>query len=222
MENFIAEQLNDNFVVSVFGVPYSTFNLSLDSSSAIVINQFGQMTTLVKVLGIKTSGVCINFDTPKFILLPGSGEPPKGCNFDDVELVKMWKVSSDFSSLYLQLTPISILELQSAETDKSVEIGLRLRDANYSGGIFTGNITASLVVYGINVPIPAIRVRATVGIGGSATVYSQTFDIGGGATATVKVKLKLRAANRACALLEVNGRYGPFSIGDDKEVCVTF
>lgn len=221
MENLITEQLQNNFVVKVFGEAYSVLSLNLDKDSSPILKQFGKTPTIVKVVGIKTFGACIKLDKPKYILLPGNGENPDDCGFEDNNKVKMWEIDRDFDSLSVETNPISISDLATANSINSVDISVRLGGARYSEGVFTGNVTTSIVVYGISIPVPAIPIRVTIGIGGNSTVYNQTFPIAGGSL-TIKVKLKLRSANRACAVVEATGRYGPFSVGDDKEVCVNF
>lgn len=211
MEKFIAEQLQENFVVKVFGEPYSVLKLDLAKENSPSLKQFGEGPWLVKVVGLKTAGACIKLDKPKFLLLPGSGEKSDDCGFEDNSSVLMWKVEKDFSTLDLQINPISIGEIAN-DTEKGLSFSVKLKDVKYSSGVFTGNIEIKAEIFGIKIT-ENIPVKVTIREGGSIDVCNDYFG-----PFLVVISIKLETLHKACAI--GTAYYSVFSAND--KVCVTF
>ncbi|KQB41287.1 hypothetical protein [Flavobacterium aquidurense] len=210
MEKFIAEQLKENFVVKVFGEPYSVLKLDLAKENSPSLKQFGEGPWLVKVVGLKTAGACIKLDKPKFLLLPGSGEKADDCGFDNSSVL-MWKVEKDFSTLDLQINPISIGEIVN-DSEKGLSLSLKLKEPNYSKGVFTGKVEIKAGIFGLKIT-ENVPIKGTITEGGSIKVYEEYIG-----PFLVVIVLTLETLNRACA--EVTVYYSGFSAND--KVCVTF
>lgn len=211
MEKFIAEQLKENFVVKVFGEPYSVLKLDLEKENSPSLKQFGEGPWLVKVVGLKTAGACIKLDKPKFLLLPGSGEKSDDCGFEDNSSVLMWKVEKDFSTLDLQISPISVAEI-SNDNEKSLSLSAKLKESNYSKGVFTGKVEIKAEIFFIKIT-ESIPIKVTIREGGSIEVYNDYIGV-----FQVVIVITLETLHKACARVTVS--YGGFSA--NKEVCATF
>ncbi|MHC0439555.1 hypothetical protein [Flavobacterium sp. 3-210] len=211
MEKFIIEQIKENFTVKVFGEPYSVHNLNLEKENLPSLKQFGDGLSLVKIVGLKTIGTCMKLDKPKFLLLPGKGEKSDDCGFEDSSSILMWKVEKDFSTLDLQISPISISEI-SNDTDKSFSFSLKLKDCNYSKGVFKGIVQIKAEIFGIKIT-ENIPVKVTIVEGGSIEVFNSYIG-----PFQVVIVINLVAVNKVCA--RGMAYYGVLSA--NHEVCATF
>lgn len=212
MEKIFEEYLKDNFVVEVFGEPYSSFNLKLDKEKLPIPKDFEGSLSLVKVLGFKYMGACLKLSEPKLLLLPGAGGTPTGCGFEEGKNVKMWKVGKDYTTLDLSVNRINILDVVESEGEKRASLSVKIKDPQYSSGVFTGKIQIKidLGVFRITENIP---IRVTIVEGGEVVVFNE--NVSG---ADIVITLKLPALNKACANVSVS--YMGFRMNDN--VCVTF
>ncbi|MEN2414567.1 hypothetical protein [Flavobacterium mesophilum] len=211
MEKFISEQLKENFLVKVFGEPYSVLKLDLAKENFSSLKQFGDGPSLVKVVGLKTAGACIKLDKPKFLLLPGNGEKPDDCGFADHASVLMWKVEKDFSTLDIHVNNVLISEIMDSE-DKNFSLSVKLKDCQYSNGIFKGTVQIKLAVFGIKIT-ENVPIKVKILEGGTIQVFNDYLG-----PFQVVIDLKLEALNKAC--VRVTAYYGGFSANEG--VCTTF
>lgn len=212
MENFINEKLEENFLIKLFGKPYSVLKVDFDKEKSETIKQFGKNPSLVKVFGFKTAGMCSKFEIPKILLLPGEGEVANDCGYENDAEVKMWKVDSNFNSLQIEASSINMSELLDVTIDKGLSLSVKLKNCSYRGGIFRGVIEVKIDVFGIRIT-ENINVEQNIGVSNTINVYS-----GNLGPFYVTVDLTLKSITKACA--RITAEY--FGMRANEEVCATF
>lgn len=210
MEKLFNEKLLDTFMVKVFGEVVSNLNLTGDKDLPS-LSKFDKNSSLVRVVGFKAAGACVRLDKPKLLVLPGKGEPADDCGFEG-DIIKMWKVQKDFSTLGLEINPVTINELVALDLKGDISLSVKLRDTSYKNGTLTGTIKVEAEVFFITLT-HNIPVKVKINQGGEIQIYQQNVN-GFLITATVSLK----TLNKACARVTVS--YGIFSANE--EVCTTF